>query len=123
MKQALYRLLWLTLILSLLMSVGILAQKRNITVEGWEKRLNRLQPPEKIMDAILGGVKIAYEKHKRPFLEVILPDKSESSLGQFIQFKMMEIMYLGALMKVNPFTQPQVDDYKCETRKILADKN
>jgi glucose-6-phosphate isomerase len=36
---------------------------------------------------------------------------------------MMEIMYLGALMKVNPFNQPQVEEYKRETRKILADKN
>ncbi len=78
---------------------------------------------EEIMDAILRGVKIAYEKRKRPFLEVILPDKSEASLGQFIQFKMMEIMYLGALMKVNPFSQPRVEDYKRETRKILAGKN
>ncbi len=77
---------------------------------------------DEIMDAILEGVKIAYEKRKRPFLEVILPDKSESSLGQFIQFKMMEIMYLGALMKVNPFTQPRVEDYKRETRKILGNK-
>lgn len=75
-----------------------------------------------ISDAILDGVKIAYAKRKRPFLEVILPDKSEYSLGQFIQFKMMEIMYLGALMKVNPFNQPRVEDYKRETRKILADK-
>jgi len=78
---------------------------------------------QEINDAILRGVKIAYEKRKRPFLEVILPDKSEYSLGQFIQFKMMEIMYLGALMKVNPFNQPRVEDYKRETRKILAQKN
>lgn len=28
------------------------AQERTITVEEWEKRLNRLQPPDKIMDAI-----------------------------------------------------------------------
>ena len=75
-----------------------------------------------IMDAILKGVKIAYAKQKRPFLEVILPDRSESSLGQFIQFKMMETMYLGALMKVNPFNQPRVEDYKRETKRILADK-
>lgn len=78
---------------------------------------------EEIMDAILEGVKIAYTKQRRPFLEVILPDRSEKSLGQFIQFKMMEIMYLGALLKVNPFTQPRVEDYKRETRKILANKN
>jgi glucose-6-phosphate isomerase len=80
------------------------------------------KPLQDIMDAILKGVKVAYEKNNHPFLEVILPDKSEGSLGQFIQFKMMEIMYLGALLEVNPFNQPQVDDYKRETQKILANK-
>jgi glucose-6-phosphate isomerase len=28
-------------------------------------------------------------------------------------------MYLGSLLNVNPFDQPNVEDYKIETRKIL----
>lgn len=93
--------------------------------QGLDQLVKNIQgkPLQEIMDAILRGTKIAYKKQNRPFIEVILPDKSESSLGQFIQFKMMEMMYLGALLKVNPFTQPQVEDYKCETRKILRKKN
>lgn len=63
---------------------------------------------------------IAFRKGKRPFKEIALPDKSECSIGQFLQFKMMEIMYLGFLLDVNPFDQPNVEMYKTETRRILA---
>jgi len=73
-----------------------------------------------MMDAIFEGIKIAFKKEKRPFTEITLPDKSEYSIGQLLQFKMMEIMYLGFLLDVNPFDQPNVEMYKTETRKILA---
>lgn len=46
---------WLCSIFCLLATNGLFPQQRTITVEEWEKRLNKLQPPEKIMDAI--GVK------------------------------------------------------------------
>lgn len=72
-----------------------------------------------IMQAIIGGVKIAYTKQHLPFMEVILDTVSEESLGQFMQFKMMEMMYLGKLMGVNAFDQPQVELYKVETKKLL----
>lgn len=73
----------------------------------------------KIMNAIYVGVKTAFRKGKRPFIEIVLPDKSPSSIGQLLQLKMMEMMYLGFLLKVNPFDQPNVESYKIETRKIL----
>lgn len=75
---------------------------------------------QEMMDAIIEGIKIAFRKGRRPFTEIRLPDKSEYSIGQFLQFKMMEIMYLGFLLDVNPFDQPNVEMYKTETRKILA---
>ena len=34
---------------------------------------------------------------------------------------MIEMIYLGHLMNVNPFDQPNVEEYKSETRKILED--
>jgi glucose-6-phosphate isomerase len=77
------------------------------------------RPFEEIMDAILQGVKKAFAKDSRPFCEVLLPDKSEESVGQFMQWKMCEMMYLGFLMGVNPFNQPNVESYKKETRKLL----
>lgn len=39
-------------ILCLLAASGLFTQQRKITVEDWEKRINALQPPDKIMDAI-----------------------------------------------------------------------
>ncbi|MBN1274596.1 MAG: hypothetical protein JXB26_20230 [Candidatus Aminicenantes bacterium] len=74
-----------------------------------------------IMSAILQGVKTAYKKGGRPFNEVVLDDKSERSIGEFLQFKMMEMMYLGFLLDVNPFDQPNVESYKIETRKNLSE--
>ena len=74
----------------------------------------------KVMDAILKGVKIAFRKNKRPFTEIILNDTSEYSIGQFLQMQMIGMMYLGHLMEVNPFDQPNVEAYKKETRKILS---
>lgn len=77
---------------------------------------------KELMDAIMRGVKTAFKKGKRPFTELILQDKSEYTIGQLLQFKMMEMMYLGFLLGVNPFDQPNVEDYKVETRKILESK-
>jgi len=79
------------------------------------------KPMEKIMNAILTGVQQAFRKKDRPFIEIILPDKSVYSLGQFMQLKEMEIIYLGYLLDINPFNQPNVEDYKIETKKILND--
>lgn len=76
-----------------------------------------------IMTAILEGVKLAYAKKGLPFMEVILADISEYSLGEFLQFKMMEMMFLGKLLGVNTFDQPNVEEYKTETRKILLPKS
>jgi ubiquinone/menaquinone biosynthesis C-methylase UbiE len=44
--------LWIILILCLASTGGLFSQQRKITVEEWEKRLNKLQPPKEIMDAI-----------------------------------------------------------------------
>lgn len=75
---------------------------------------------DEILSAILEGTKEAFRKDKRPFIEISLPDKSESAIGQFMQLKMIETMYLGHLLNVNPFDQPDVEKYKKETRRILA---
>jgi len=73
-----------------------------------------------IMDAIIAGVQKAYSKQSLPFMRVVLPEKSGFYIGQLLQFKMIEIMYLGYLLDINPFDQPEVELYKEETRQILA---
>lgn len=73
-----------------------------------------------VMNAIIHGVQAAYYKHKRPYVSIVLPEKTAYYIGQFLQFKMMEMVYLGKLLEVNPFDQPQVELYKKETKDILA---
>ena len=76
---------------------------------------------QKIMTAILEGTKTAYIKQELPFMEIVLPEIAAFALGEFMQFKMIEMMYLGKLMNVNTFDQPNVELYKQETKKILTD--
>lgn len=107
--------------------VQIKNNKHNVILPKYEEYaglVNGIQkkPMQDIMNAIYQGVKKAFIKGNRPFMEVILPDKSETSIGQFLQFKMIETMMIGGLLKIDPFDQPNVEAYKKETRKILKGK-
>lgn len=73
-----------------------------------------------IMLAILQGVKTAYRARKRPFVSLEIPEHSAYYIGQLLQYLMFEMVYLGYLLEVNPFDQPNVELYKEETRKILG---
>ena len=73
-----------------------------------------------IMNAIREGVKFAYDKQEQPFMEIILDVVDEYNLGEYLQFKMVEMMYLGKLMGINTFDQPHVELYKVETKRILT---
>lgn len=78
------------------------------------------KPVAHIMDAILQGTKQAYLKDNRPFVSCVLPEKSAFYIGQLMHIKMIEIMYVGFLLHVNAFDQPEVEKYKKETRRILS---
>jgi len=79
------------------------------------------KPLGTVLDAIYEGVKSSFRAKNRAFTEVVLPGKREASIGQYLQYKMMETMILGSLLEVNPFNQPNVESYKSETRQILGD--
>lgn len=72
-----------------------------------------------LMSACAQGTMIAYQKQELPFAHIVLPEKSAWHVGQFLQMKMIEILYFGYLLDVNPFDQPQVELYKQEMRKLL----
>lgn len=74
-----------------------------------------------IMDAIKEGTKHAYTQQEQPYMEIILETVNEESLGYYMQFKMIEMMYLGKLLNVNTFDQPHVELYKVVTKKILQE--
>jgi len=80
----------------------------------------KVRPLSFIMKAILQGVQVAYTKNKRPFCSLVLPALKPYYIGQLLQMYMIEMMYLGYLLEVNPFDQPNVELYKKETRKILT---
>ena len=72
-----------------------------------------------INKAIYLGVKKAYKNKERPFNEIIFQKLDFFNIGYFLQFKMIEVMYLARLMNLNAFDQPNVEDYKKETRKLM----
>ena len=80
------------------------------------------EPVGTIMNAIQQGTITAYKKQNLPFTEIIFEAISAEEIASYMQFKMIEMMFLGKLMKVNSFDQPQVELYKTETKKILAKK-
>ncbi len=73
---------------------------------------------DEVFDKARKGVKTSYIKKNRPFIEFYLSDDaspapfSVKSLGYFMQFKMIETMFWGVLLNINPFDQPEVEDYK-----------
>jgi len=76
-----------------------------------------------VMSAIQKGTVSAYKLQNEPYFEIVLDGINEYELGSYMQYKMMEIMYLAHLMQINAFDQPQVELYKIETKKILSKKD
>ncbi len=72
-----------------------------------------------VMDAILRGTTTAYARKEHPFMEVSFEKLDEEHLGAFMQWKMIEMMFLGQLFGVNAFDQPNVEEYKVVTKKLL----
>ncbi len=69
--------------------------------------------------AIYAGTKHAYASNELLFTEFLLPDFSANTLGKYLQWKMIEIMLLAKALNVNAFDQPNVEDYKQETKRLL----
>ena len=65
-----------------------------------------------VADAVYKAVKGSFAENGLPFVELLLDDITEKELGAFMQFKMMEVLYLAKLMGVSPFGQPEVEKYK-----------
>jgi len=73
-----------------------------------------------LMDAIERGVQHAYTQQQLPWMALKLPQLDPYAIGQFMQYSMITIMYVGMLWGISPFDQPQVELYKKETQRILA---
>lgn len=75
--------------------------------------------PCQVVDAIYSGVKETYQKRGVSFIELELPDISLETLGMMLQFEMCVVMYLADMLEINAFDQPNVEEYKTATRRIL----
>ncbi len=72
-----------------------------------------------LLNITYAGVKKSYINHKRPFIELIINDKSEECIGELLHYLMHETILLGKLLKVNTFNQPSVEFYKDYVRRKL----
>ena len=60
------------------------------------------------------------KKNNIPFREFKIKDFSESSLGEFLSYFMLETAIIGKLLNINPFDQPAVEQIKVNTKKLLV---
>jgi len=72
-----------------------------------------------VMNSIMVAVQKAYYKHNLPFMTLTIPEKNAYHIGGLMQMHMLEIIYLGFLLGVDPFDQPHVELYKKEVRALL----
>ncbi len=75
----------------------------------------------KVERAILEASKNIYKKHDIPVMGIELENISPIVLGEFMQYKMIEIALLGKLFGINAFNQPNVEEYKKDAKKLLND--
>jgi len=73
-----------------------------------------------VYNAIVDGTRAAFMQDRRPYVTITMATDDAYELGLFLHIKMFEIVYLAALLQVNPFDQPQVELYKLHTRAILG---
>ncbi len=76
-----------------------------------------------IRKVIEKSVMQAYQKRNLPYIHIALAQRNEESIGAFLQLKMLEVIFLGTLLDVNVFDEPNVEEYKRIARKALGSSN
>jgi glucose-6-phosphate isomerase len=66
------------------------------------------------------GVIAAHAAAGTPIFRINIDDCKEYSLGQFLYFCMLSTAVTGKLMKIDPFNQPGVEQYKIEVKSRLG---
>jgi glucose-6-phosphate isomerase len=64
---------------------------------------------EKIIRTELQASALALAERKRPNGRLILSEKNAFTIGQLLQFLEISTVYMGHLLKINPFDQPGVE--------------
>ena len=61
-----------------------------------------------------------FKKNKIPYREIILKELNEETLGELFSYFILETIFVGRLIDINPFNQPAVEQVKILTKKILS---
>lgn len=72
-----------------------------------------------LQESLEAAVIEAFRDTGRPFVEISVPSLNEERIGQFIMLEEIAVMYLGHLLEINAFNQPQVEEYKSIMRNKL----
>ena len=74
---------------------------------------------EEIQRAIYTSVHRNLAKNNVPTISIEFSDDRETDIGEYLQFRMLEVYFLAKLMNVNPFDQPDVNSYKENLTKYI----
>ena len=67
---------------------------------------------------------IALLKNKKiPFLSIEVKKRNEETIGELFSYFILETVFMGENLKVNPFNQPAVENLKVLTKQNLLKKN
>ncbi len=59
---------------------------------------------------------------KIPFLSIEIKKRNEESLGELFSYFMLETVFMGENLNINPFNQPAVEQLKILTKQNLFKK-
>lgn len=75
---------------------------------------------KEINSIIYDSFKKSFNELNFPFFETIFEEISEIEIGRFMEYKMLEIVFLAKLLEIDPFDQPGIESYKRNLKKFLS---
>ena len=95
---------------------------KKIRIQKADQRMNFLHNKNltQIKDAQRNAFIEVLKKNNIPFREFKIKDFSESTLGEFLSYFMLETAIIGKLLNINPFDQPAVEQIKVNTKELLV---
>ncbi len=111
---------------------GVIAQQTTfITIAQWESSehchaTTQLLPMvngksyAQLLEILFESVCLAYEQQGKPYVHVALDCYDVQSVGYYLQMCMIQTVLLAEIVGVNAYDQPQVELYKKQARRLLA---
>ena len=77
----------------------------------------------KVLESQKNAMISLLKNKKIPFLSIEVKKKNEETLGELFSYFILETIFMGENLKINPFNQPAVEQLKILTKKNLFKKN